>query len=169
MTQLWKRFADAVAWRWTLPEKFKAAQVSMVKERLRWQTRCEKAERSETALRVELKDALAECAKTEARCDALEDGLTASGLSAAEVERLALLAMAAGKLAAESAKVILYGWSSRSPGARRPAYVDVERGLGRVQALCALMVDAGDVRGGDVRAHETRSRERVGEQMTRQG
>jgi hypothetical protein len=99
---------------------------------------------------------------------ALEDGMTASGLSPAEVERLALLAMAAGKLAAEAAKVVLYGWDSPSPCTGRPAYVDIERGIGRLQAAAELMDEAGDVRGGDVRAYGARAKERICEQVTRQ-
>lgn len=102
------------------------------------------------------------------RLRVLEDGMTASGLSPAEVERLALLAMAAGKLSAEAAKVVLYGWASPSPCSGRPAYVDVERGIGRLQAAAELMTEAGDVRGGDVRAYGVRAKERLGEQVTRQ-
>lgn len=125
------------------------------------------AVRSGTAcreLRAELKDALAECKATEARCDALEDSRTGSGLSAAEVERLALLMMAAGKLAAEAAKVVLHGWASRSPATGKPTYVDVERALGRVMAAQQGMVDAGDVRGGDVRAYARDAVGRIGGQ-----
>ncbi len=107
-------------------------------------------------------------AEAKEKLQALENGMTAAGLSPAEVERLALLAMAAGKLAGEAAKVVLYGWGSPSPCTGRPAYVDVERGLGRVQALAELMAEASDVRGGDVRAYQAKSRERIGEQATRQ-
>jgi len=98
----------------------------------------------------------------------LENGRTASGLSPAEVERLALLTMAASKLAADAAKVVLYGWGSPSPCTGRPVYVDVERGMGRLQAAQELMVEACDVRGGDVRAYAVRAKERTGEQVTRQ-
>lgn len=100
--------------------------------------------------------------------DALKSGTTAQGLSAAEVERLALLAMAAGKLAAEAAKAIVYGWKSPSPDTGRPSYVDVERGMGRVSAAAELMAEAGDVRGADVRAHGCRALERLRGQATRQ-
>lgn len=107
-------------------------------------------------------------AEAKDKLQALENGMTAAGLSPAEVERLALLSMAAGKLSAEAAKVVLYGWGSPSPSTGRPAYVDVERGLGRLQAMAELMAKAGDVRGGDVRAYGCRAKERIGEQATRQ-
>jgi hypothetical protein len=112
---------------------------------------------------------LAELARVAAERDGLKNGETASGLSPAEVERLALLGMAAGKLAAEAAKVVLFGWASPAPATGRPAYADVEHGMGRLAAIVELMVEGGDVRGGDVRAHACRAKERMGEQVTRQG
>lgn len=123
--------------------------------------RCEREEAFSRVLGAEL-------AETKERLRALEEGLTASGLSPAEMERLALLAMGAGKLAAEAAKVVLFGWGSPSPHTGRPHYVDVERALGRLQAVAELMVEGGDVRGGDIRAHGFKAKERIGEQVTRQ-
>lgn len=177
MNRFWKWMSEPVSDLWRAPA-----------ERDVWKERCLRAEQAKTfaetdlarllarpdwqvqyvrelgrgdELRAELRDAHMECLATEARCDALESGKTASGLSPAQVERLALLAMAAGKLAAEVGKVILYGWASRAPGSKRPAYADVERGMGRVQAMTELMAEAGDVRGGDVRAHAARTKERI--------
>lgn len=100
--------------------------------------------------------------------EALKNAETAAGLSPAEVERLALLSMASAKLAADAAKVILYGWGSPSPHSGRPAYADVERGMGKLAATMNLMEDAGDVRGGDIHAHAGRAKQRIGEQVTRQ-
>lgn len=163
MKFLWMRVMDWVKWRWTLPVHFKAAQRSAEY----WKARCDKAE-SAPSWKLEYGRELARSKETQRQLEealaqrkALMSGMTASGLSAAEVERLALLAMAAGKLAAEAAKVILHGWGSPSPGTGRPAYTDVERGMGRVAAAAEVMVEAGDVRGGDVRAHAGRAKQRI--------
>ncbi len=165
------RVVEWVKWRWTLPARFREAQDYCARwqgSSERWKARCEQMEGLPTwkleyerelarsaALQRRLDDALA-------RCEALAAGGTASGLSAAEVERLALLAMAAGKLAAEAAKVVLYGWGTKSPHTGRPAYADVERGMGRVTAAVQGMVEAGEVRGGDVHAHAGRAKQRIG-------
>lgn len=96
----------------------------------------------------------------------LVDGLTESGLSPAQLERLALCVMAAGKLAAEAAKVVLNGRDSRSPFTGRPAYAELEHGIGRLRAVVEVMAEAGDVRRGDVREHAERARQRIVEQAT---
>ena len=168
MKVLWVRMVEWVEWRWTLPANFRALQES----REHWKARCLKAERGpswlhayeqEAARHRELRSELDEAL---AQRDALKNGMTASGLSAAEVERLALLAMASGKLAAEAAKVMLHGWGSPSPCTGRPAYTDVERAMGRVHAAAEMMTEAGDVRGGDVRAHAGRARQRMKESVS---
>lgn len=187
MKNIWKQVVEWVAWRRRLPLKFRAAQELMLLEQQRLKARCEKVEAGMRAelererafskavgmqlleVREELRAAWAEARASEAKCDALRDGQTLSGLSPAEVERLALLVMAAGKLSAEAAKVVLYGWGSPSPCTGRPAYVDVERGMGRLAAAAELMAEAGDVREGDVRAYGVRAKERMAEQATRQG
>ncbi|MGA9071030.1 MAG: hypothetical protein WB424_12285 [Terracidiphilus sp.] len=94
--------------------------------------------------------------------DALLGGRTRSGLTPVEMERLAQISMAAGKLAAEAAKVMVFGWQSPSPLTNRPGYADLERAMGRMQAVMGLMVQAGDVRGGDVMSHAQWARKRLG-------
>ena len=174
MKALWKRVVGWVVWRWTLPARYRELEELLAKQRaellarsgratevLLWKARYER----EAAFNV---TAGKRYADLQERCKSLENGETASGLSLAEVERLALLVMAAGKMAAEAGKVVLHGWASPSPATGRPIYADVERGMGRVAAAMELMMDVGDVRGGDVRAHAGRTRARIGEQATRQ-
>lgn len=169
MKALWARVTGWVVWRWKLPSY----------EQLR--LRCERAERHlELAERAPnwKADHEREVAYSKeqrrinvellARCAALENDRTASGLSAAEVERLALLAMAAGKLAADASKVTLHGWKSSSPFTGRPAYTEVEHSMGRLAAAVELMVEGGDVRGVELRAHAARAKQRIGDQATRQ-
>lgn len=173
----WKWFVGWVVWRRTLPAAVTAAEREVLSMQLmnsQLRLRLEMAERrpnwkEEYEREVAFnKEAGRRYAALLERYSALESGMTASGLSPAEVERLALLTMAAGKLAAEASKVILYGWGSPSPTTGRPAYSDVEHGMGRVKASIELMTDAGDVRRGDVRAHAGRAKQRIGEQATRQ-
>lgn len=171
------RVVEWVVWRWTLPARYREARREYWSSRAlndQLQVRCEKAERApswksdyehELARGKEARRALDEAL---AELQALKNGETATGLSPAEVERLALLAMAAGKLAGEAAKVIMYGWGSPSPQTGRPAYMDVEHGMGRLAAAVELMVGAGDVRAGDIHAHTSRAKLRMGEQATRQ-
>jgi hypothetical protein len=160
-----------VQWHLTLPLRFKLltkAYQQQEKHVAKLQAQAlerghEKARDLEmvTRLRTELREAWAECRQSQAECDGLMNGKTASGLSPAQVERLARLGMYAGKLAAEANKALLFGWASQGPGSGRPVYVDVERGMGCVLAAIELMDDAGDVRGADVRAHAGRAKERV--------
>lgn len=174
MKVLWTRVAAWVVWRWTLPVRYRELEGLLAKQRKELLARGGAAQQAE--IWKGKYERLAECNKAAleknlkmlTRNRALEDGETASGLSAAEVERLALLAMAAGKLAADVAKVILHGWKSPSPFTGRPIYTEVEHSLGRLDAAAELMGDAGDVRGGDVYAHACRTRKRLDEQMTRQ-
>lgn len=174
MKQRWARVAAWVVWRWTLPVMYRELEGLLAKQRKELLARGGAAQQAEIwkgkyERLVECnKAALEQNLKMLARNRALEDGETASGLSAAEVERLALLAMAAGKLAADVAKVILHGWKSPSPFTGRPIYTEVEHSMGRLNAAADVMAEAGDVRDGDVHAHGRRAKERLGEQMTRQ-
>lgn len=120
----WERVTEL----WTLHARYVAELESRDKERQRWRARCERSE------------ALVE----DLRAKAVDAG-DAPGLTAAEIERLALLADAAGHVAAEAGWVLRAGWAAPEDGI--PNRVAVERVLGRLRCVINLMHDAGDVRG----------------------
>jgi hypothetical protein len=176
--EAWRRVWARTEWEETLPLRFKVltkafqdqekhvARVydDLAKAERMWTKNMETMSKQREELRAahETQEASeARCRNLEARCKALEEGKTLSGLSAAEVERLAQLMMASGKLAAEAAKVVLYGWAQPSPLTGRPKRVDLERGLGKVQALTAILVNEGAARSGEVRGHAAREIERI--------
>jgi hypothetical protein len=74
------------------------------------------------------------------------------GLSAAEIERLAMLQEECGEVIHAAAKVLRHGWESQSPYGGKPNRVALEREIGNVRAVVNLMLDAGDVRLRDVQS-----------------
>jgi NTP pyrophosphatase (non-canonical NTP hydrolase) len=74
------------------------------------------------------------------------------GLSAAEIERLAILAEECGEVVQAVGKVLRHGWDSQSPYGGKPNRVALEREIGNVRAVVNLMLDAGDVRLRDVQS-----------------
>jgi hypothetical protein len=117
------------------------------------------------------------------RCKAAEDKLTASqyceaeeraaaglpGLTAAEVERLAVLAEECGEVAQAVGKVLRHGWRSASPFGGPINRVSLESEMGHVRAAIDLMVDAGDVRHGDIAAWRRRKLASLGQWLHHQG
>jgi NTP pyrophosphatase (non-canonical NTP hydrolase) len=80
------------------------------------------------------------------------------GLTAAEIERLAILGEECGEIAQAVGKVLRHGWESQSPYGGKPNRVALEREIGNVRAVVNLMLDAGDVRLGDVQAWQRSKR-----------
>lgn len=69
-----------------------------------------------------------------------------SGLSPAEIERLAILGEECGEVVKTVGKVLRFGWDSQSPYGGKTNVVALEREIGSVRAIVNLMLDAKDVR-----------------------
>ncbi len=80
------------------------------------------------------------------------------GLTGSEIERLAILAEECGEVVQAVGKVLRHGWESQSPYGSKPNRVALEREIGNVRAVVNLMLDAGDVRLGDVQAWQRAKR-----------
>jgi NTP pyrophosphatase (non-canonical NTP hydrolase) len=89
-------------------------------------------------------------------------------LTRAEIERLAWLAEELGEAAQAVGKVLRFGWKSNWKGGHSNR-VALETELGDVTAALDLMIDARDVRGGDVRAWRNKKRARVARFLFHQG
>jgi hypothetical protein len=72
------------------------------------------------------------------------------GLTAAEIERLSILAEECGEVMRSVGKVLRFGWESESPYVSRTNRAALEREIGSVRAIVNLMLDADDVRLADV-------------------
>lgn len=83
----------------------------------------------------------------------------APGLTAGEIERLAVLAQECGEVARAVGKVLQVGWKGSSGGI--PIRIGLERGMGEMRAAVDMMLSAGDVRHGDV-SHWHRSKRDMG-------
>lgn len=131
--------------RWTAPQRAKllAAAYFEMGERLRAQGELlrERTERLEL-LELELR-----------RGNEING---APGLLAGEVERLALVADAAGLVASEAACVLREGYGQRE--GCPPGRVAMERALGRMRCVINLMYDAGDLRGNEMKAWKMKFR-----------
>jgi hypothetical protein len=90
------------------------------------------------------------------------------GLTAAQVERLALLAEECGEVAQAVCKVLRHGWRSRSPFGGPINRVALERGMGDVRAAIDMMIQAGDVRRGDIAHWRQCKRASVGQWLHHQ-
>ena len=73
--------------------------------------------------------------------------LNESGLDAAQVERLALMAEQCGAVAQMVSWILRGGYDAMMPYGPRSNRVGLERALGNLRAVINLMHDAGDVRG----------------------
>ncbi len=82
------------------------------------------------------------------------------GLTAAEMERLAMLAEECGEVVQAVGKVLRHGYQSASPFGGPVNRVALEREIGNVRAVVGLMIDARDVRLGDIQ-HWQRSKRAV--------
>jgi hypothetical protein len=78
--------------------------------------------------------------------EADEAAKPAPGLSAAELERLALLAEECGEVVQAVGKILRHGYDSGPAKGRLSNRVALEREIGDVRAVMELMSDAGDLR-----------------------
>jgi len=81
------------------------------------------------------------------------------GLTPAEIERLALLTQECGEMARSIGKILRSGWKGDGGLTTR---VTLERGMGEMRAAVDMLLDAGDVRRGDV-THWYRERRDAGD------
>jgi hypothetical protein len=88
------------------------------------------------------------------------------GLTPGEIERLALIAEACARVAAEAGWVLREGWRAPAPSRALPNCVALERELGRVWCVISLMHDAGDVRTSEMRCWQQKF-QRILAQTTR--
>jgi hypothetical protein len=96
---------------------------------------CKRCEGAETALR-----------RIARSLEADEAAKPVPGLSAAEIERLALLAEECGEVVQAMGKVLRHGYNSGPANGRLSNRVALEREIGDVRAVMELMSDAGDLR-----------------------
>lgn len=86
-------------------------------------------------------------------------------LTAAEIERLAMLAEECGEVVQAISKVLRHGWNSQSPYGGKPNRIALERELGDVRAIVNMMLDADDVRLAEIQTWQ-RSKRRAMRQWT---
>ena len=79
------------------------------------------------------------------------------GLTAAEIERLAVLAEECGEVVQAVCKVLRHGWKSSSPYGGKTNRAALEREIGDLRAIVGLMLDSRDLRLGDLQ-HWQRSK-----------
>jgi NTP pyrophosphatase (non-canonical NTP hydrolase) len=79
-------------------------------------------------------------------------------LTAAEVERLAMLAEECGEVEQAVGKILRHGWESCSPYGSKTNRAALEREIGDVRAVVGLMLDARDVHLGDLQHWQRRKR-----------
>ena len=91
------------------------------------------------------------------------------GLSPAQIERLALLAEECGEVVHAVGNVLRYGWQTHSPYGGPTNRVLVERKVGSLRSVAGLMIEAGDLRRGDIKCWERKSRETACAWMRHQG
>ncbi len=80
------------------------------------------------------------------------------GLTAAEIERLAMLAEECGEVAQAVGKVLRHGWHSCSPYNPRVNRMSLEREIGDLRAVIELMLDTRDLRLSELQAWQRRKR-----------
>jgi hypothetical protein len=86
---------------------------------------------------------------------AAERELEAAGipyLAPAEIERLAMLAEECCEVVQAVGKVLRHGWDSQSPYGGKTNRVTLEREIGNVRAIVNMMLDAKDLRLGDIQS-----------------
>ena len=91
------------------------------------------------------------------------------GLSAAQIERLAVLAEQCGEVARVVCKVLRHGYMGGSPYGGPTHKVTLEREMGNVRAAIDMMTSAGDVRRGDVQHWRYSKRANGGKNLHHQG
>jgi NTP pyrophosphatase (non-canonical NTP hydrolase) len=151
MKQQWTRFAEWTCDWWTL-----RAQCQALRERV---------------LRAEQARGIAEAALARERARAArpsDEGACLPSLSAAEIERLAVLAEECGEAVQAVGKVLRHGYQSSSPFGRAPNRLGLEREMGDVRAAIERMIAAGDVRGSSVYYYRCRKLDNGGKWMHHQ-
>lgn len=149
MKNLWTRWVEQMRQRRELPARFAALSEL-------YAASCEGKKRLEECLRRQSDRIL----DLEGR--AFPPGDALPGLTAAEVERLALLAEECGEVAQAVCKVLRHGWESQSPYGGKPNRVALEREIGDLRAVVNLMLDARDVDMRELQAWQRRKRDKLG-------
>jgi hypothetical protein len=90
------------------------------------------------------------------------------GLTAAEIERLALLAEGCGDVARAVGKVLRHGWNGQSPRGGPINRVALERDAGQLKAALRMMALARDVRGHHIREWQRKRELSVQEHLRHQ-
>lgn len=136
-----KRFLSVLSRDEALHEEMRRQRTQI--EDMRAQLHVEAGKRK--ALEVELGERDAELERVERQA---LDGMP--GLSSGEIERLAMLAEKCGEVVQAVGKVMRHGWDSSSPFGGRHNRSALEREIGNVLAVAAMMQDEGDLRRGDI-------------------
>ena len=113
--------------------------------------RCAAAEAMVEKLRANNKTLAADLERCAAEMRMARDGSDVAGLTLAQIERLAMLAEECGEVVQAVGKILRHGYHSGSPFGGPSNRVHLERELGDVRSLIAMMFAAGDIRAGDVR------------------
>lgn len=114
--------------------------------------------RQHEVLCVELQKQKARCRKLEAERTRENLCVGLPGLAPAEIERLAILAEECGEIVQAVGKVLRFGWQSQSPYGGKTNRVQLEKEIGNLRAIVTLMLDAKDVRLGDVQSWQRAKR-----------
>jgi hypothetical protein len=147
-----KRLEQCVEWLRGCWEALRAWVIEPWDLRSRHEAVCHGFSRQQERIRLLERELAVARIEVSARRD--EDG--PARLTAAERERLAVLADAAGHVAAEAGWVLKEGWTEPDDGI--PNRVAMERVLGRARCVINLMYDAGDVRGKEMMAWQGKFR-----------
>lgn len=178
MKHLWGQFVWFVQrWatmpaRWRKYQKALDADLKIRKELLGWQTHFNYLDRNhlEAACAIARRCAGAEEALKRVAASLEADAQAAGlpGLTAAEVERLALLAEECGEVAQAVGKILRHGYRSGSPFGGPINRVALEMEVGHMRAAADMMIAAGDMRAGDIADWQRRKRANVGQWMHHQ-
>ena len=99
------------------------------------------------------------------RNDAILAAAPFSGLTVAEIERLAMLSEECGEVVMAVGKILRHGYQSQSPYGGPTNRVFVEREIGDVRAVIDMMIDAGDIRPGDIAVYRQNKARKMYEWM----
>ncbi len=178
MKQLWKRFARFVR-RWaTVPARWRQyqeildADSKVRREFANWAIHFGYSSAVTCSLPARLRVAAQEMKRLSSawlhRSRQRKRKRPIPGLSAAEIERLALLAEECGEVVKAVCKVLRHGYRSESPFGGPINRVALEREIGNVRAAIDVMIEVGDVRRGDIAHWRQCKRASVGQWLHHQ-
>ena len=166
-----QRWATVPA-RWRKYQQILDADLKVRKELLGWQTHFNYLDRNhlEAACAIARRCAGAEEALKRVAASLEADAKAAGlpGLTAAEVERLALLAEKCGQVVQAVGKILRHGYRSGSPFGGPINRVALEMEVGHMRAVIDMMIAAGDIRAGDIADWQRSKRANVGQWMHHQ-